>query len=462
MQPTEEYFRDLTLIVFARKRIILMTTAVFFGLAILITLFWPPVYTATGSILVKSRQLSKSPQSIESTQTRVWEVDIATLTTEMKILTSKELVEKALATLNAEGRLRHDGEKLDDGALADMVSTVMGNMSAMIVPASNIIEISLRGKNENIATATINTLLDQYAAYRSGIYNPEDASAFFKGEASAFDSELHTMDKEKLSLANATGSAEPGLEIQNNLELRKGLEQQLDLAKMEMKNLEKTTTHLERLLNGKDVQFFSSIDNNSINSLGTKLQDVYLERSILLRTYTNESEKVSRIDEQIKILYASLKNEVVLYIKALRTRMAIVNDQISFLEGRINLLTQRNLDLHAAVVKQQRLKSQEQVFEQSYQVFATRSEEARISSTSIMESLFSISVIGRPVLPMEPSFPRASVVIPLGLAIGFILGLSLGFFVEYFDYTFKSPSDTQRYADMGTIFSIPEWSKQSS
>ncbi len=52
--------------------------------------------------------------------------------------------------------------------------------------------------------------------------------------------------------------------------------------------------------------------------------------------------------------------------------------------------------------------------------------------------------------------------IPLGLVIGFILGLSLGFFVEYFDYTFKSPSDTMRYAGMGTLFSIPDWSGRTS
>ncbi len=461
MRPTEEYLRDLTLIVFARKRIILGTTAAFFCAAVLITLFWPPTYTATGSVLVKSRQLSKSPQTIESTQIRVWEVDLATMTTEMKILTSKELIEETLTELNDQGKLR-GGERLDRDSLLSMVDTVMGNITAAVVPASNIIEITLKGKNARDTKVILNELLNKYISFRSGIYNPEKASVFFKGEADTFESGLRSMDKEKLELADAAKSADPALEIQNNLDLRKTLEQQLDTAKQELNNLNLTIGHLEKQLAERDLQFFSSIENPAINLLGAKLQDIYLEKTNLLRTFTPESDRVKGVDEQIEMLYTSLKEEVTSYIGTLRNRMKIVNDQVALLEGRINFLTQRNIDLHKIFVEQQRLNSQEQVLEQSYQVFATRSEEARISSSSTVDSLFSISIIGRPVLPVQPSFPRAAVVIPLGLVIGFILGLSLGFFVEYFDYTFKSPSDTMRYAGMGTLFSIPDWSGRTS
>ncbi len=461
MRPTEEYLRDLTLIVFARKRIILGTTAAFVCAAVLITLFWPPTYTATGTVLVKSRQLSKSPQTIESTQIRVWEVDLATMTTEMKILTSKELIEETLDDLNGRGELR-EGERLDHEALMGMVSTVMGNITATIVPASNIIEVSLKGKNAKDTKAVLNELLNKYISFRSGIYNPEKASLFFKGEADTFESGLRSMDKEKLDLADAIRSADPALEIQNNLDLRKTLEQQLDTARQELNNLGLTVSHLEKQLEDRDIQFFSSIENSAINLLSAKLQDVYLEKTNLLRTFTEQSDRVKSVGEQIEMLYASLKEEVTSYIGTLRNRMKIANDQVTLLEGRINYLTQRNIDLHKILVEQQRLSNQEQVLAQSYQVFATRSEEARISSASTVDSLFSISIIGRPVLPTQPSFPRAEIVIPLGLIIGFILGLSLGFFVEYFDYTFKSPSDTMRYAGMGTLFSIPDWSGRSA
>ncbi len=74
------------------------------------------------------------------------------------------------------------------------------------------------------------------------------------------------------------------------------------------------------------------------------------------------------VDEQIEMLYTSLKEEVTSYIGTLRNRMKIVNDQVALLEGRINFLTQRNIDLHKIFVEQQRLNSQEQVLEQSYQV----------------------------------------------------------------------------------------------
>jgi hypothetical protein len=245
-------------------------------------------YTATGSVLVKSRQLSKSPQTIESTQIRVWEVDLATMTTEMKILATKELIEETLTELNDQGKLR-GGERLDRDSLLSMVDTVMGNITAAVVPASNIIEITLKGKNARDTKVILNELLNKYISFRSGIYNPEKASVFFKGEADTFESGLRSMDKEKLELADAAKSADPALEIQNNLDLRKTLEQQLDTAKQELNNLNLTIGHLEKQLAERDLQFFSSIENPAINLLGAKLQDIYLEKTNLLRTFTRRA-----------------------------------------------------------------------------------------------------------------------------------------------------------------------------
>ena len=56
---------------------------------------------------------------------------------------------------------------------------------------------------------------------------------------------------------------------------------------------------------------------------------------------------------------------------------------------------------------------------------------------------------------MDQSFPGMEVIIPLGILIGFITGLSLGFLREFFDHTFKKPSDVENFIGLPVIFSIP-------
>lgn len=461
MKATEEYLREVMMIFFMRKKIILGVTLGMFVSAILITLLWPRTYTVAGSILVKNRQLSKSPQAIESTETRVWEVDQATMTTEMKILTSPELVRSTLVDLNEEGRLI-PGDKLDPEAVENLADSLSRTLTATVVPASNIIELTLRGGRPKEIRNILDSLMENYIAYRSGIYNPNKAPGFYKDEANSFRKNLQDMDKSLVNLAGKVNSAEPGLEIQNNLELRKNLEQQQETLKQERENQLLNIKYLQENLSKKNLQFFSSVDNHSVNLLSDKMQEVYIEKTNSLRIFTETSDQVKGIDEQLQTLYAALKQEVQSYIESLQNKVAVLDKQLSMVNDRIRQLTERNIELHKIMVTQQRLKNESQVLEQSYKVFATRSEEARISSSTDLDSLFSISILAKPQTPVEPTFPNGKIVIPVGLLAGFLLGMSLGFIMEYFDYTFKSPSDTLQYAGLGTLFSIPDWSVRRS
>lgn len=457
MKATEEYLREIMMIFFMRKKIILGVTLGMLVGAILITLLWPRTYTVTGTILVKNRQLSKSPETIENTETRVWEVDLATMTTEMKILTAPDLIRSTIDDLNEAGTLAA-GAKLSPEAVAALADTVVDKLTATVVPASNIIELTLRGGRPKRLRTILDSLMENYIAYRSGIYNPHKASGFYKDEADIFRKNLLNMDKNLVNLANKANSAEPGMEIQNNLELRKNLEQQQENLRQERENQLLTIQYLKENLGKKNLQFFSSVDNHSVNLLSDKMQEVYIEKTNSLRIFTETSDQVRSIDEQLQMLYAALKQEVQSYIGSLENKVDVINKQLAMIRDRIKQLTDRNIALHKILVTQQRLKNESQVLEQSYKVFATRSEEARISTTTDLDSLYSISILTKPLTPTEPTFPNGKIVIPIGLLAGFLLGMSLGFMVEYFDYTFKSPSDTLQYAGLGTLFSIPDWS----
>ena len=63
---TENYVREFFFIIFRQKLIIILTAAVVLVISILISFLYPPVYTATGNILVRGKKVEKNPGGIET------------------------------------------------------------------------------------------------------------------------------------------------------------------------------------------------------------------------------------------------------------------------------------------------------------------------------------------------------------------------------------------------------------
>ncbi|MBF0564451.1 MAG: hypothetical protein HQK89_04345, partial [Nitrospirae bacterium] len=81
-------------------------------------------------------------------------------------------------------------------------------------------------------------------------------------------------------------------------------------------------------------------------------------------------------------------------------------------------------------------------------------QEARLNSDTKSSNFF-ITVLNKAFPSDGRVFPKKRIVIPLGLIVGFMTGCSLGFVKEYFENTFKRPSDVEVYAQIPVLFSIP-------
>ena len=215
--------------------------------------------------------------------------------------------------------------------------------------------------------------------------------------------------------------------------------------------------YLNKVISRKSLQFFSFIENVSINKLAGSLQDLYLERGKLLGVYAAESETVKRIDEQINDTYKVLRDEVVLYTKRLGEELAALNDRAGRLQSRINDITDKNLMLYSQLIKRQRINREMKVLKQSLQTFSMRREEAAVDLSGSAIDIFSLRVLRRPFFSGKPIFPKKRTLIPIGVLVGLLTGFSLGFLREYFDHTFKKPEDLDRYAGQPVLFSIPLW-----
>jgi uncharacterized protein involved in exopolysaccharide biosynthesis len=456
VHTSENYLQEILNIIFIQKRLILWVAAFIFAVSIGIAFFWPPQYEVSGIILVKNRQFARNPQNIEEAYPRASEVDREIVNSEMKIMSSPELVRTVLVDLKNEGkflaRFKDDSDVLDEE-----FDYVMDKMKIEMLPESNTIKLSIRGRDPVWLNQFLGRLMDQYLLYRSSIYNPTGAEAFYRQQADRFKNDITAKNTQLINLITQSKVANPGNEIVNNLEIKKALEQELEQSLRRKNDLEKNIQHIDKLLSLKQNQFFSSIENKTIYELGVKLQNMIVEKNNLLMLFTPDHVKVIRVNEAIDRTYDALKKEVLSYKSGLQNQLDIEEKNVERLEKQIGDLTKRNMEIRAVQIQEDTIQTEKEVLKQSFQIFIKRTEEAKIANSSDVDGLFYIGVVNKPELPTMPIFPKPKIVIPIGFVLALLIGCSVGFWVEYCDHTLKTPIDIEKYAGLPTLFSIPEY-----
>jgi uncharacterized protein involved in exopolysaccharide biosynthesis len=462
MMRTENYLREIYSIFFAQKKIILAVTLISFACAVLIALFWPPTYSATGSILVRGKKVEKSPETLEKIGYRTFPVTKEDLSSEEHLLTSNTVIEKTIQVLREKNLFM--ASRPEEQEPSKEMYSIKKKFKTEVIPASNIIKIAFFHRDPEYALLLLKTLMEEYTLYRMHIYNPSQAASFFSQQADNFKDSLGKKEDELVRLVESTKVSNPQKEIENNLLVKKDLEQQLNILENEFIEKDLLIEHLTNALANENIQYFSFIENNqAIIDLGVALQELFVEHGKILRTYHPSSENAKSLGKQIRDTYLSLKAEVTSYREKQANELRIIQEKISNVKHALNDIEAKNVELQKLFIELQRINREVELLKFSYDTFFKRREEARINSSLDETNLSSfVNILSKPFPSDGPVFPKKGVVIPLGLLVGFITGCSLGFLREFFDHTFKKPSDVFNYLGLPVVLSIPLHETKSS
>lgn len=462
MLKTEDYKRELISILFAQKHLIFWTAWVIFAGAVAIAFFWPPTYAARGSVLVTGKQIKqRGTEALEKGETRLYETKKEDLASEVQILTSPEVVGNALRRV----REKHPQFAAPGaGADSDPVYRVLRNLKTTIVPASNVVEVTFLHDQPMAAVDLLAAVMDEYLSYRQQFYRVERPSpAFFADQAQRFNEGIRGKEDELIGIVNETRVADPRAEMAENIRLKKSLEALLNGLRNQRIDTRLTLEQIEKALAGEDIQYFSYINNPLISEISLKVAALQTERGTLLRIYQPGSDKVTAVDEQLRDTWRSLKNEVGAYKEDVRRRLTVLDQQIREIERDITGYDDRNVALQEQIVASERLAREAGVLKTSYEQYSARRDEVEIDAQlGEGEPLVYASIMNRAYPSDGPVFPKRGVVLPFGLLVGLLVGCSLGFVREYFDHTFKKPSDVAAYAGLPVLFSIGRPHSRSS
>lgn len=445
---TENYFRDLLLIYFARQPLILATTIAIFLGSVVIAMTSTELYSAQASLLLRANEFQRSPDTVTETDLKTFRVDEQDLRSEREILLSPRVMGGAIDRLVAAGASYADNLTVDK-----LLSAIQVN----VIPDTKVLDLEIRRPNPDQAVAILDAVIDEYLVERSQILNPERSTTFYADQAERFRNQLQDTKTQLVEMATSNRTADPTAEMESNILLKRQMQERLSALEVEAVQYREELEHLDAVLADDQIRLYSFIGrNDTVSALVSRLVALSTERGDLARNYNDESRVVAAVDKQLLETAAQVRREATDHRDALATKLETVEQQQALLRDQIAAIDVRNVDLQIYEIEADSLNRELELIGQSFSTFFRRNQESQIPvALDGNVSLFYVSVLSKAHSSGQPVFPNRPLIMGLGLFAGFLTGFTLGFIREFVDHSFKVPRDVEQYIGLPLLFSVP-------
>ena len=498
MEPevtTRTSLRDFFHVIFKRKKEILLFFTVTVCTVATVTLIVKPTYRATSQILVKLGRENLYMPSVPTSKSLNPVVNFnreEQINSEIEILKSQYLIEKVVQSIGPTAiypeiddkgtsvldRLilgMHAGESSFDKAVLKLQKA----LEVEGVRKSDVIAVSFKHKDPQMAAVVVNTLVSLYLDRHLDVHNNPRSYNFFGAQAEILKGKLKSSEKKleafkKRETISSLGE-ERSLLLQEEAQLRSVLNETLSREAEYEHRLQQL--HKQLANTPRTVLLDKEIDNNpySISSLQARLVELELKKEELLTKYTRQSRLVQSVIVEIQIVRDKLaEQEKRLYGKTRSGLNAIhqtIQGQLLGNEAELQALRAKKQALTAQLVDYQRrleklnrvevelnqLQHELDVDRENYRLYLTKFEESRISNAMDTEKMANVSLIESARAPLEPASPKVLLNLVLSVFLGGLGGLGLGFFLEYLDDSLEKTEDVEEYLKVPVLASIPEF-----
>ena len=463
--------RDFLHVIFKRKNQILIFFAVTVCTVVIGTFVIRPVYEAKAQILVKiGRENLYIPPNSTNSQVINSNRDNQ-VNSEIELLKSRSLAEKVIKTLGPENIYKNMEYK-------DAVLKFQKSLSVEGIKKSDVIEVSFKHKDPEMAAKIVNTLANAYLDEHLLVHKNPQSYNFFEDQSQVLKTKLEQSEAalETFKKQNAVTAMDEQQKLllkqiaDLHAELNRTLSQEAETKNRILqirRQLDKTP---ENIPQGKEV------DHNPylISNLEARLVELQLKEKELLMKYTPQSRLVKNVEEEIQMVQEKLaQNEKKQYGKssvglnttyqriqeelfrnqaegkALAAKREIQHTQLTNYQSKLEQLNQMEVELN-------QLEQSVDVNRQNYRLYLAKFEESRISDAMDNKKMANVTVMEAALTPLKPVSPKVLLNIVLAIFLGGFGGLGLGFFTEYLDDSLEKPEDVEKALQLPVLASIPE------
>jgi uncharacterized protein involved in exopolysaccharide biosynthesis len=472
-QRQEDPPRRILYVLFKHKQLICVIFILLIVPMFLYLLFRSTYYLASAKVLINSRQyLNLSPTGAQSTVDVTPGVEM--INTELQIIKSPELAERLAADIpfpdDPNGRNRSEADIRSDARRIRVLIT------ATPIRATNLIQISVTSpRPPEWVASVVNRAAELYLEQQIKVRKTQGIGEFYDEQEKKLRGELLKAEDELKAFQQKEKIIDAPQEVNADLAALASFERNLKETDSSIRETEQKITTLDDQLKQQKATI-SSNTNITVNpvyqQIRTKLTQLELERDGLLQRYTPDDRLVKDKESEIEELKKKLTtvketsvgsenislNEVHRRIlnELLQSRVLLrsLNEKKVVLTRQVGSYSAEAADKKRKGFEYDRLLRDVNAKKESLDLYAKKSEEARISDAMDKQKFSNAYILERASLPL----PRAdfSAFLLMAVSIVFAMGAAVAaaFGMEYLNKTLRNEADIEEQIGLPVLATI--------
>ncbi|HVP58890.1 MAG TPA: Wzz/FepE/Etk N-terminal domain-containing protein [bacterium] len=450
--------REILTVIFRRRVPIIVCGLIVTAAALSAAARSRSVYDATAKVLVKRTGAT----ALATSWTPFYALE-EEMNTEVQIVTSQPVIERAVQILNEKGVSVVVAKKKAKTSRPPTTDDLAAGVSAEPLAKSNIMFIRFRGSDPKFVGEADDAIANAYVEYRVQVRKSVGLDEYFGEQIGTLENKLLDLSKNEMDLRMKGRVYD--LEWQQRVTLNREFEIHLELNKTTSKRVSeegKLAAMKARMAADPGLlwPFEVDTDDHFGQLLLTDYWNLHRERDEAAAKYTAANPQVKILDDRLAKMEQRMREETQ---RRMRDKEFLIEDLKATETAYQKEIDKINADLVLdpdIVAKIDYLQRQiqytymhyDKVLEKMLDTMASEANDIRISNAKVISSA---------EVRLTAAGQMKMVYVVFSVLLGLTLGVGFGFLLENLDHSVKSASDIEDAVGVPLLGSIPETRRAS-
>lgn len=476
--------RTLVALLFRQRRIVVLSFATVLLASVATVVLSKDQYEASTKILLEqTRQdpiVTADPTSnvTPNTSNGLSEEDI---NSEVGLMEGNDILQQVVISCGLDQAAKSRlgwllSEKQDHNVqVAKAVATLKGSLRIDPLKKSNLVVISYRSRDPQLAARVLNTLSGFYLEKHAMVHRPQGAYEFFKKETDRFRADLDAANRRLLEFNQRQNVVSPEQEKAAILQGAAQFQASEDQTRSAIAETESRIRMLTTELAARPARKTTLVKTSSIllEQLQSHLFDLEQQRIDLLNKFEPSYRPVQELDREISSTRSAIAEAQEAPPKEettdsdptyglLESDLAKSTADLATLEARavatkriVEQYGERAHDLDQSNMTEQDLLRKVKIAEDGYLAYQHKQEEARMSEALDQHQIVNVTIAEAAAVPYLPVLGR-STRLEIAFLLTLVLSIISAFLADRWDHSFRTPEEVEFNLQIPVLAAMPK------
>jgi uncharacterized protein involved in exopolysaccharide biosynthesis len=323
---------------------------------------------------------------------------------------------------------------------------------------TDILVLSFTCPNPQFAAFAVNMYASEFLQMRTEVYQQKDSYDFYIDQINLYNKKLDDAEGELQKFLSE--NAITNIDVQKDLLLRSldAIEKDHMQAAVRRHQAEALLNEIKRMYAVPDAWVetpdmgSSNVDKQAyLAELDRSYFALKIERDRLLSLYTPRSHEIKKIDTQLNNLRRQ-KAESLINIFSVDVVNARSKEEILFRD--LTEMRLRLVKINENTYTLRKLERAEEISKHTLLSYKKKAEDLRIYDDLDKRKITSVKIINPAVVPLQPVYPKKTLIVGIAAFLGFFLSFGFSAFYEFFNHTFKDAGEVSEELNTPLLLTV--------